>query len=281
MINYYLLMKPGIILGNLITFAAGFFLASKGDFHSFLFFISLTGLGCIIGSACVFNNYIDREADKKMERTSKRSLVIGTMQVRSALLFALILFALGNYLLLTFTNPLTAAAANIGFFIYVFIYSFVKSKTTYSTLIGSLSGAIPPVVGYCTVSNRLDGAALLLFFILILWQMPHFFAIGLMHLEDYRRANLCILPVVKGVERTKIHMVLYILFLIPVASLLTFFGYTGYLFFIGNFFIGSAWFYYCLRGLNSSDHKAFGKQMFRLSLMHINAMSLLIPLDVV
>jgi heme O synthase-like polyprenyltransferase len=76
-------------------------------------------------------------------------------------------------------------------------------------------------------------------------------------------------------------MVLYILFLIPVASLLTFFGYTGYLFFIGNFFIGSAWFYYCLRGLNSSDHKAFGKQMFRLSLMHINAMSLLIPLDVV
>ncbi len=193
MIDYYLLMKPGIIFGNVVTFAAGFLLASKGDIKMGLFFTTLLGLSLIIASACVFNNYIDRYVDKKMERTKKRALASGLIKGRDALAFAVLLGIAGNLTLFLYANGLTVAVANVGFVVYVFLYSFLKCRTTYSTLIGSISGAIPPVVGYCAVSNQFDLAAGILFIIMIFWQMPHFFAIGLWHIDDYAKAEIPIL----------------------------------------------------------------------------------------
>lgn len=281
MINYYLLTKPGIIFGNLITMAAGFFLASKGDINLGLFFATLSGLTFIIASACVFNNYIDRQVDRKMERTRNRVLVQGLVTGRNAIFFGTILVLIGNGILCMYTNMLAVAIANVGFFVYVLIYSLWKGRTIYGTAIGSIAGAVPPVVGYCAVSNHFDAGALILFFMLVLWQMPHFFAIAIYHLKDYSAAGIPLLPVLKGVFRTKIHMLLYISAFIFTSTLLTFFNYTGIFYLIIALSIGIAWFLLGIRGFSSNDSEVWGCQMFRLSLVLISAICFVIPLDVV
>lgn len=281
MINYYLLTKPGIILGNLVTVAAGFLLASKGVMHVQLFCATLLGLALIMASACVFNNYIDRQVDQKMKRTKNRILVKKLISGRNAIFFAILLGALGILILLSYTNLLTVFVASVGFFVYVVLYSFWKCHTIYGTAIGSIAGAVPPVVGYCAVSNHFDTGALILFAMLVLWQMPHFFAIAFFHFDDYVAANIPVLPVIKGARKTKIHMVLYILGFILAAAMLTFFNYTGYVYLIVATSLGLVWLGLCLKGFKSDNNQLWGQQMFRLSLLIIASLSFIIPFDIV
>lgn len=281
MINYYLLTKPGIIMGNLVTLAAGFFLASKGAVDIWLFFQTLLGLTFIMASACVFNNYIDRQIDKKMERTKNRVLAKGLISGSNAILFATLLGVIGALILIQYTNPLTVFVAAIGFFVYVVLYSLWKSRTIYGTAIGSVAGAVPPVVGYCAVSNQFDIGALILFAMLVLWQMPHFFSIALLHFKDYTAAKIPVLPILKGVWRTKIHMVLYILSFIATATMLTFFNYTGYLYLIVTISVGVLWLSLCVKGFKIDNDQRWGGQMFRLSLLMIGAICFIIPFDLV
>ncbi len=133
--TYYMLTKPGIIMGNIITTAAGFALASKGDINYGLFLLTLLGLGLIIASAGVFNNYLDREMDAKMERTSNRALVKGTISLKNALIFASMLGLIGTVVLAYFTNLLTLGIALIGFFVYLVLYAFWKYRSFYGTLV--------------------------------------------------------------------------------------------------------------------------------------------------
>lgn len=279
MINYYLLTKPGIILGNLATVAAGFILGSRGGIAFWLFLAVLFGLAFVIASACVFNNYIDRDIDKKMERTKGRALVQGRISGRSALLFATLLAAIGTGILFAFTNLLTVGVVAVGFFVYVLLYSFWKCRTVYGTAIGSIAGAVPPVAGYCAASGQFDAAAVILFAMMVFWQMPHFFAIALFHLEDYAKAGVQVLPLSKGIFRTKIHMSLYIAAFIPAAMLLTLLGYTGYLFLTAIAGIGLAWLALSLKGFGTTDSAVWGKQMFFLSLAVIMAVCIVIPVD--
>src|SRR5579872_1139906 len=165
--TYYLLTKPGIIMGNLITTVSGFALASRGHLDGWLFLATLIGLGCVIASACVFNNYIDRDLDRKMARTKNRALVMGLISGRNAIYFAMILGVVGFIALILYTNLLAVIVAAVGFIVYVGLYSFWKTRTSYATLIGSVSGAVPPVVGYCAVSSQFDMGAALLFMILV------------------------------------------------------------------------------------------------------------------
>ncbi len=281
MINYYLLTKPGIILGNLFTVAAGFLLASKGQLHAGLFLATLAGLAFIIASACVFNNYIDRTVDQKMERTKNRPLAAGLVSGKRAIIFAIILAIIGNIILLAFTNTLALAVADVGFFIYVVLYSLWKCRTIYGTAIGSIAGAVPPVVGYCSVSNQLDLGALLLFMMMVLWQMPHFFAIAIYRFDDYASAGIPVLPVKKGIIRTKIRMLAYICAFLLAAACLTLFGYTGYIYLTLASVIGFAWLGLGIFGFKSSNDPFWGRQMFRLSLVMIAVICLAIPFDTI
>jgi heme o synthase len=281
MINYYLLTKPGIILGNLITVAAGFALASKGLIDFWLFLATLTGLALIMASACVFNNYIDRKIDQKMARTKNRALVKGLISGRNAIFFATLLGLLGNLVLLLFTNLLTVSVANLGFFVYVVLYSMWKCRTIYGTAIGSVAGAVPPVVGYCSVSNHFDAGALILFVMMVLWQMPHFFAIAIYHLEDYSAASMPVFPVKKGVPQAARRMILYIVGFMIATVMLTLCDYTGYLYLTIGALFGSAWLWLCLKGLKNSNYQLWARNMFRLSLVIITAICIVIPFDLV
>jgi heme o synthase len=279
MINYYLLTKPGIVMGNLITVAAGFLLATQGAFNFWLFFATLLGLSLVMASACVFNNFIDRSVDQKMKRTQNRALVKELISGRNALVFASLIGLSGFLMLLYYTNFLTLTIAAVGFFVYVVLYSMWKCRTIYGTAIGSIAGAVPPVVGYCAVSNTFDMGAVILFAIMVLWQMPHFFSIALYHLHDYTAASIPVFPVKKGTYQTKKRMVIYILGFIMATLLLTVFHYTGYIYLILAITLGLAWLILCLKGFKSDNDQKWARHMFRLSLVVITILSLTIPFD--
>lgn len=283
MINYYLITKPGIVFGNLVTVSAGFLLASRGSVDFKLFFATLFGLCFIMASACVFNNYIDRRVDEKMERTKNRALVKGMISARNAITFGVALGIIGSFFLLKFTNTLTFAVAGVGFFVYVLLYSLWKCRTIYGTAIGSVAGAVPPIVGYCAVRNDFDSGAIILFAMMVLWQMPHFFSIAILHLKDYTAADVQVLPVKKGMQRTKIHMALYIIAFIIASAMLTFSGYTGYTYLIVATSFGLFWLILSVKGfaISQKDDLDWGRRMFRFSLLTIFAICSLIPFDFV
>jgi len=279
--TYYLLTKPGIIMGNAITTVSGFLLASRGHFDAWLFLATIIGLPSVIASACVFNNYIDRKSDAKMARTKNRALVKGLISGRNALLFAIFLGVFGITVLAIYTNLLAVFVAAIGFFVYVVLYSVWKYRSTYATLVGSISGAVPPVVGYCAVSNRFDGGAVLLFLILVLWQMPHFFSIAMYRFSDYTAASIPVLPVKKGTQITKIHMLLYIVAFMIATLLLTFCGYTGYVYLIAAAVVGTIWLWLCIKGFSAENDVRWGRQMFVYSLVLITVLCFMISADTV
>lgn len=275
--SYVAVTKPGIILGNAVNAIGGFFLASKGFFDLSLFMAMILGLSCIIASGCTFNNYIDREVDQKMARTKNRPLAQGTLSEKGALIFATILGLLGILILAFFANPLTAGVALFGFTVYVAFYSFLKYKTVYGTLIGSFAGSAVPVIGYCAFSNRLDGAALILFIMISMWQMPHFFAIALYRLKDYSAASIPVLPLVKGVLETKVSILLYIIGFFISGALLTLFQYTSYIFLIVVGIASFVWFFFGIKGLRSADDTQWARKMFILSLIVVMALCITIP----
>jgi len=277
--SYYQLTKPGIIKGNAITALAGFFLASHGMVNIYLLVAMLVGISLIIASGCVFNNYIDRRIDKKMGRTRDRALVTGTIPVTNALMFGALLGLGGVSLLLVYVNFLTALAGIIGFFFYVGVYSVWKRKSMYGTLVGSISGAIPPVVGYVAVANRLDIGALLLFLVLVTWQMPHFYSIAIYRMSDYASASIPVLPIVRGIRNTKIQILLYIFAFIVVTSLFTLLAHVGYLYLIVVSLVSLVWLYIGVKGFNAKDEIKWAKKMFGFSLLSLLVFCIMVSVD--
>jgi protoheme IX farnesyltransferase len=161
-----------------------------------------------VASGCVFNNCIDRDIDLKMERTKNRVLVQGLISLKLALVYATVLGVAGLCLLYG-GQPVGGLFAVIGFVIYVGFYSlYLKRKSVHGTLVGSLSGAMPPVIGYVAVSNSFDMAALTLLVMFSLWQMPHSYAIAIFRFNDYLAASIPVLPVKRGIEVAKKHILL-------------------------------------------------------------------------
>ncbi len=273
--KYYTLTKPGIIYGNIITTAGGFLLASKGHIHYWVLLATILGASLIIASACVFNNYIDRDIDKAMARTRKRATATGTISGKAALTYASILGLIGVVLLYVYVNILTLVIGLIAFLVYVFVYGYFKRRSIHGTAVGSIAGAAPVVAGYCAVTDHFNVGALLLFLILVFWQMPHFYAIALNRLSDYTAAKLPVLPVVKGVRHTKIQILIYIVGFILANIALTIFGYSGIVYVIVMVTLGLCWFWLGLKGFKNNDKK-WAKKMFLFSLIIILSLSIML-----
>ena len=276
---YYYLTKPGIIRGNAVVAAAGFLLASKGHINLLVLLATLVGLSLVIGSSCVFNNYIDRGIDAKMSRTKRRALVTQSISVRSAIIYAVILGLIGSTVLALYTNLLTLGLALFGFFAYVVMYGIGKRRSVHGTVVGSISGALPPVVGYTAVTGRLDAGALILFLILVLWQMPHFYAIAIYRLDDYAAANIPVLPLAHGLRATKIQILVYIVAFILAAWSLSLFGYAGITYLVVSLALGAAWLALGLRGFNNANDNDWARKMFRFSLVVITGLCVMVSLN--
>ncbi|KND50376.1 MAG: protoheme IX farnesyltransferase [Parcubacteria bacterium C7867-007] len=196
------------------VFAAGFSVSFP------LLAATIIGLSLSIAGACVINNVIDRDIDARMKRTQGRAIPTGQIPVRTALIFGIALIAVGLGTHYLFTNLLTFLVTLFGVFAYIALYTPAKRITSHSTIIGAVAGAVPPVVGYVAVVNTVNETAILLFLILVTWQMTHFFAIAIFRLEDYRNANLPVMPVSKGMLLTKVLMLVYtLLFAVAIYAL--------------------------------------------------------------
>lgn len=279
--KYYYLTKPGIVYGNAVVATGAFFLASRGTIDLLLLLSMLLGLSFVMASACVFNNYIDRKIDRKMTRTKSRALALGTITTQSSLIYATLLLVVGSSILGVFTNFLTLFIALIGVIFYVILYGIAKRKSVHGTLVGSISGAVPPVVGYTAVTNNFDIGAFILFLILVVWQMPHFYAIAIFRMKDYKAASIPVMPIVLGVKRTKITMLFYIVLFLGAVTLLTAFGYTGYLYLIAVLTLGTVWFIKGFNGIKKQDDEAWARKMFKFSLIVLMTFSLLISINIV
>lgn len=281
MIKQYLqVTKPGIIFGNLISVVGGFLLASKGVIDYPLFLATLFGVSLVVASGCVFNNYIDRDIDCIMERTKNRVLVKGLIDPKVSLIYASILGIAGMLLLYVGANPLAMWLAVIGFVIYVGVYSlYMKRKSVYGTLIGSLSGAAPPVIGYCAVTGQFDMGALILLLIFSLWQMPHSYAIAIFRFKDYQAANIPVLPVIKGISVTKNHITLYILAFMVATLMLTLSGYAGYKYLVVAAAVSVWWLGMALRGYKATNDSVWARKLFVFSIIAITSLSVMMSVD--
>jgi len=278
--DFFVLAKPRMIATNLITAFGGFWVASKWSIDWFLLFMMLVGSALIMGSGCVLNNVLDRERDRLMERTQKRAIPTGTISTRAAVLYAAVLGLFGLAVLYFFVNPLTALLGVIGHISYVVIYTYwLKPTSTWSTSVGGIAGAVPPVIGYCAVAETVDMGAILLFGLLFFWQPPHFWALGIRKREEYRKAGYPLLPVVKGVLRTKWQMVPYLIALYPTTVLLYTMEYVGIVFLIGALLLLTAWTWQCVSGLFTKDDNAWSLRAFKYSLYYLTFVFVLMIAD--
>jgi protoheme IX farnesyltransferase len=278
--HFIQITKPGIIFGNVLSVAGGFFLASKGHIDFGLFLVAMIGTSLVVASGCVFNNCIDRDIDVKMERTKNRVLVQGLISLKLALAFATVLGVAGVALLYTKANPLAAWCAMIGFVIYVGFYSlYLKRKSVHGTLVGSLSGAMPPVIGYVAVSNSFDLAALTLLVMFSLWQMPHSYAIAIFRFNDYLAASIPVLPVKRGIRVAKRHILIYILAFLLATLMLTFGGYAGLNYLAVAAAMGMYWLYMAWTGYKAKDDSVWARKLFVFSIFTITALSVAMSLD--
>ena len=276
---YLQLAKPGIVFGNWIAATGGFLLASQGNVDWWLLAATMLGVSLVVASGCVFNNIIDRDIDRVMRRTRTRALVTGAVTPAAAWVYGILLGLTGFGLLGAMTNWLSFGLAVLGWVVYVGVYSlWLKRCSVHSTVIGSLAGAAPPVIGYCAVTGRLDAGAWLLLAIFGLWQIPHSYAIAIFRLDDFVAARLPVLPVARGVAAAKRQIVVSILGFAVVAPAMTLAGYTGGAYFAVAGATGGYWLWIALAQRNTDD-VAWARRIFACSIFAVMALALMMSAD--
>lgn len=282
--TYLSLTKPGIIIGNLIAATGGFFLASQGKPNFILYLLAMLGIALVIASGCVFNNIYDRDIDGHMSRTQSRAMVQGSISINVALVLGTFLGLVGFLLLWFFTNVSTFLLAVLGFFAYVVLYTMIyKRKNLHGTLVGSISGATPPMMGYTSMTGQVDAAALLIFAAFCAWQMPHTYAIAVFRDQDYRASRIPLLPIVKGLKATQRYNAVYIVLFMLAVLALVYFGYVGWITLTVMLGICGYWLYRNIYGFQPDDSTfdaaGWGKQLFIISIFTITIFSILISVD--
>ncbi|WP_077617691.1 heme o synthase [Bacillus sinesaloumensis] len=268
------LIKIGIVNSNLITAFTGLWLALFFTGKSFIGEIdivlyTLLGSALVIAGSCAINNYYDRDIDHVMERTKVRPTVTGRINPNYVLGMGLLLILIGTGFLLL-TTVTAAVIGLIGVFSYIFLYTmWSKRRYTINTVIGSISGAVPPLIGWAAIDPNLHILAWLLFLIMFIWQPPHFLALAMRRVEEYREAGVPMLPVVHGFAMTKRQIMIWIICLLPLPF---------YMFSLGGLFVTIAtllnigWLVLGIRGYKMKDDIKWAKQMFVYSLNYLTIM---------
>ncbi|SDT18587.1 protoheme IX farnesyltransferase [Paenibacillaceae bacterium GAS479] len=277
------LTKPGIVRMNAFAAFGGFWVASRWSIDWMLLIWMLIGTSLTMASACVINNYWDRELDTRMERTKNRALPTGRISPGFVIAYGLLLGTAGLVLLFLMVNSLAGWLGLLGWFVYIVVYTiWLKRSSTWSTSIGGVSGAMPPVIGYCAVTGTVDAGAWILFALLFLWQPAHFWSLAIRRVEEYRAAGYPLLPVVKGIKRTKLQMIPYVLLLIPTVILMYAYGYTGQWFLWISGVLTIVWFVHTLFGMKAkSEEKTekWAKTNFLISVNYLLVVFLLMIAD--
>ena len=273
------LIKVRIIVMAQVAVAAGAYVAGPGLIDWAGLAATLVGISLVAAASFILNQLLERESDARMARTASRPLPAGRIGVREVLVLGIAAAALGLATLALFVNAAAAFVAALTFSSYVFVYTPLKRHTTLNTLVGAIPGALPPVIGWVSVTGALDLGALALFAILFLWQFPHFFAIAWIYREQYRDAGLAMLPVLdESGDRTSRHIVGTALMLLPVSLLPTLIGLTGTAYLLGAAVLGLVYAGFAMAfALSRTNQQA--RALFRVSLVYLPCLFILLSLD--
>lgn len=276
---YYQLTKPGVLYGNVLTAAAGFFLAAAGKMDWWLFLATIVGMTLVIASACAINNYLDRDIDGIMERTKKRPSVTGVVMPSRILWFGVILGVLGFADLLLWTNYLVVIIGIIGFTTYVWLYGALsKRRSIHGTLVGSISGAMPIAGGYAAAAGRIDIGLVIVFLMLFFWQFPEFYSIAIYRRKEYAAAHVPVMSVIRGINSTTRQIFFYTILYVISTLLLVVFHYTGAIYLIVMGIAGMYWVYLAYQGFSHKKPEVWARQMFRYSMWTILILCLMVSI---
>ncbi len=232
--DYIALTKPRITWLILMSTGVGYFFGVKNSWHFLTLIHTIIGTGLIASGTAALNQWYEREADAKMRRTQARPLPAGRLEAWQALVFAIAISAAGFAELWIGANALAAMLGLFTLLCYLFVYTPLKQRSPHSTTIGSIPGAMPPLIGFAAASGTLTWDAWVLFAILFLWQFPHFYAIAWMYKEDYARAGIRMLPVLEpDGKSTARRILLYSAALIPISLMPKFFAMAGNVYLFG------------------------------------------------
>jgi len=230
--DYYTLLKPGVMSLIVFTGVAGFALAD-GPKNIYLMAITLLAISLASGGAAALNMWYDADIDKIMKRTKKRPIPLGKIIPDDVLAYGIILCVIALVLNILSSNLLSTALLVAAILFYVFVYTiWLKRRTPQNIVIGGAAGAFPPLISYVAISNQITAEAILMFIIIFLWTPPHFWALALYRNDDYKKAKVPMLPVVKGVQHTVKNIVFYTIILIASTYAIYFIGFK-----LGNIYL--------------------------------------------
>ena len=277
--SYYTLTKPKVVALMLLTAFVGMCLAMPGALPIQESLLGLMGIGLMAGSAAAFNHLIDRRIDAVMARTHKRPLPSGELNSANVFSFAFILGLVGFVLLYFAVNVLTAWLTFASLLGYAVVYTmYLKRATPQNIVIAGIAGAMPPLLGWTSVTGELHAHAWLLVMIIFIWTPPHFWALAIHRKEDYAKVDIPMLPVTHGEEYTKTSILLYTVLLMLVCLLPSLVGMSGAIYAVGSVvlslgFIGHAW------ALKYRPHEKSAIETFKFSIYHLMILFILLLVD--
>ena len=277
--DYYEMCKPRVVMMMILTSLVGMFLAVPGMVPLDILIWGNIGIALVASAGAVVNHLIDHQVDTIMQRTIKRPIPQGRVSTTQALMFALAICVLGMAILMFMVNPLCAWLTLASFVGYAIIYTgFLKRATPQNIVIGGLSGAMPPLLGWSAVSGTIDPNALLLVLIIFAWTPPHFWPLAIHRKTDYAKTDIPMLPVTHGDSLTKLHTLLYtiIMCLVTVLPYLT--GMSGGVYLVSAILLGGGFMYYSLQ-LMFTDKPRAALTTFRYSIVYLIVLFIALLVD--
>ena len=243
--DYYEMCKPRVVMLMILTSLVGMFLAVPGMVPFDVLLFGNLGIALVAASGAVVNHFIDRKIDIKMKRTHNRPLPQGRVDPRGTIIFAIAIGLMGMAILLAWVNPLCAWLTLASFIGYAFIYTgYLKHATPQNIVIGGLSGAMPPLLGWSAVTGSIEPDALILVLIIFAWTPPHFWALALHRKDEYAKSGVPMLPVTHGEQVTKVHIIAYTGILLVVSSMPYFSGMSGVFFLACAMILGAGFLFF-------------------------------------
>jgi len=267
--DYYEMCKPRVVMMMILTSLVGMFLAVPGMVPMDILIWGNLGIALVASAGAVVNHLIDHQVDTIMQRTIKRPIPQGKVSPAQALMFALGICVLGMAILLFLVNPLCAWLTLASFVGYAIIYTgFLKRATPQNIVIGGLSGAMPPLLGWSAVSGTIDPNALLLVLIIFAWTPPHFWPLAIHRKSDYAKTDIPMLPVTHGDSLTKLHTLLYTIIMCLVTILPYLTGMSGPVYLASAAALGAGFLYYSLQLMFTNKPRA-ALTTFRYSILYL------------
>ena len=237
--EFIALTKPRVNLLIMFTAIVGMLLAHQTSLNYELIFFASIGIGLAASAAAIINHVVDQKIDSVMDRTKSRPLVNGSIKPLHAIYFALFLSFSSIVLLYLLVNTLTALLTFLSIIIYSVIYSvYLKNLTSQNIVIGGIAGAMPPLLGWTSITNQIEPFPLVLFLIIFLWTPPHFWALAVYKYDDYKKADIPMLPVTHGKDFTRLHIFLYSILLFCITLFPYILELSGFIYLFGTIFIG-------------------------------------------